>query len=127
MVALVYAFAKRKIELSSLDSRKLIADARLMKLAPKTDGKGAEKCPPLSYLFEAWDGEDCKHANVVVTVEVTADNKRSLKEYNDRILECFGEGRRDRKEKKKGASKFLSSRRGVRSTFRRVFLRAAWT
>ncbi|KAF5125961.1 hypothetical protein E5D57_010655 [Metarhizium anisopliae] len=122
-----YVFAKRKIQLAP-ESGKLIAAAHLKKLAPETDDYVSEKRPSRSYEFEEWNYKGGKLCNVVIRVSIQADKESVLNEYNDVIVECFGERYRDKKrkkEKKKSDRKLFRSRRGVRSTFRRVFLRGA--
>ncbi|KID77442.1 uncharacterized protein G6M90_00g097320 [Metarhizium brunneum] len=119
-------FAKRKIQLAP-EPGKLIAAAHLKKLAPETDDDGYEKRHSRSYEFEEWGYKEGKLSNVVIRVSIQADKESVLNEYNDVIVECFGEGCRDKKTKKekKSARKLFRSRRGVGSTFRRVFLRGA--
>ncbi|KID87041.1 hypothetical protein MGU_05819 [Metarhizium guizhouense ARSEF 977] len=110
------------------ESGKLIAAAHLKKLAPETDDYGYEKPPPVSYEFEELSYKEGKPSNVVIRVSIQADKESVLKEYNDLVIECFGERCHDKKrkkEKKKSARKLFRSRRGVGSTFRRVFLRGA--
>lgn len=99
----------------------------MKKLAPETDDDGYEKRPSRSYEFEEWNYKGGKLSNVVIRVSIQADKESVLKEYNDLVIECFGEGSRDKKRKKEKRSdrKLFRSRRGVGSTFRRVFLRGS--
>lgn len=99
----------------------------MKKLAPETDDEGYKKPPSVSYEFEELYYKEGKRSNVVIRVSIQADKESVLKEYNDLVIECFGEGCRDKKRKKekKSARKLFRSRQGVVSTFRRVFLRSA--